>query len=854
MKSFYTNVLVYGSKILYRGIENGRPYRKKLEYYPSLYVNLFASQKHTEFKTIHGQRLSEVKPGNIRECKDFIEQYKDVDSFKIYGNQRFEYSYISENFPEDIDWDISLVSIANIDIEVGSENGFPDPDHANEPITAITFKSKDKKIAFGCGNFNNNRNDVIYYKCRDEIDLIKRFMDEWTGNYPDIITGWNVKLFDIPYLVNRITKVLGEAEAKRLSPWNIIHDRQVNFGMGKVLKSYNLLGISCLDYIDLYRKYAPEGNSQESYKLDNIANVELGERKLSYEEYGNLHSLYRDNFQLFMEYNIRDVELVDKLEDKLKLIELVLTLAYDSKTNYEDAFTQVRMWDILISNHLKKKNIIVPPNEKHRKDQTYIGAYVKDPIVGMHEWIVSLDLNSLYPMLIQQYNISPETLIEPKDYDEHLLGINLQEIAVDSLLYQKVNITDKLKAAKATLTPNGQFFRTEKQGFLPEMMESMYNDRTVYKKKSIEAKKELEKETDPDKRYDIEKRIARYHNLQLAKKVSLNSAYGACGNQYFRFFDIRLASAITTAGQLSIRWIENKLNDYMNSILKTTEIDYVIASDTDSIYLSLHGLVNATIIQKDPSIQRSDVIKFLDKVCESRIQPFIDNAYSNLAGYLNVFSQKMQMKREALADKGIWTAKKRYIINVYNNEGVEYAKPKLKVMGLEMIKSSTPAACKDKLWKVIDLIFNNDQDSVIEFIENFREDFKKLSPSEIAFPRGVNGIKKFSDNISIFGKGTPIHVRGSLLYNDLLIKKKLTKKYPLIKEGEKIKFVYLKEPNILHSNIISFPSTIPEEFDITKEIDYNTQYEKSFVEPLKIVLDSIGWKTEKISSLENFFS
>ncbi len=849
MSNFYTNVQVYGSRILYRGVENGRKVRRKIDYFPTFFV---PAKEKTEWTTIHGEHVAEIKPGNIREARDFIKQHEDVSGFKIYGNNKYEYAFIADTFPDDVEWDASLINITNIDIEVGSENGFPEPSTASEPITAITFRNKNKFVVLGCGKFNNLRDDVWYIQCRDEVDLLKRFLDEWTFDYPDIITGWNVKFFDIPYLVNRITKILGEADAKRLSPWLNLDERRVVL-MGREQIAFVPSGISVLDYIELYKKFAPGGQSQESYKLDAICNVELGERKLSYEEYGSLHTLYKDNYQKFIEYNIRDVELVDKLEDKLKLIELALTLAYDSKTNYDDVFTQVRMWDSIIYNYLKKKNMVVPPITRHSKDQAYVGAFVKDPLLGMHKWVASFDLNSLYPHLIMQYNISPDTLVEPQNYCGTLREfVSRNNVNVDVLLNQECN-TSVLETANVTLTPNGQFFTKEKHGFLPEIMETMYNDRSAYKKKALAAKQEVERETDPGRKVEIEKRIARFNNLQLAKKVSLNSAYGALGNEFFRFFDVRQASAITTAGQLSIRWIENKLNDYMNKILKTNGEDYVIASDTDSIYLSLDKLVSKTIVEQNPNASTKQIIKFMDKVCEDRIQPFIDKAYAELAGYVNAYEQKMQMKREALADKGIWTAKKRYIMNVYNNEGVEYAKPKVKVMGLEMIKSSTPAYCRKILWEAIDIIINKTEDDMIGMIETYRQEFRHQAISDIAFPRGVNGLEKFADAAAIFGKGCPIHVRGSLLYNNLIQRKKLDKTYPLIMEGEKIKFIYLKEPNTIQSNVISFPTIVPKELDIEKYVDYDLQFEKSFLEPLKIILDSINWKTEHVSSLEDFF-
>lgn len=850
MTSFYTNVQVYGSRILYRGVEDGRKVKRKIDYFPTLYV---PSKVHTGFTSVSGDAMAEMKPGNIRETRDFVEQYKDVENFKIYGNQKYEYAFISDHFSDDVDWDLKHINVTNIDIEVGSENGFPEPEYANEPITAITMKNNQGKfIVLGCGKFDNKRDDVWYIQCRDEIDLIKRFIDEWSSDYPDIVTGWNVERFDIVYLANRIRKILGEEAVKRLSPWMIVNERKIRNQLGIEEQAYDMMGIAVLDYLAMYKKFAPEGKSQESYKLDAIAHNEVGERKLSYEEYGNLHTLYKDNYQLFIEYNIKDVELVERIDDKLKLIELALTLAYDSKTNYMDAFSQVRMWDAIVFNHLKKKNIVVDPIVKHSKDAAYEGAFVKDPILGMHKWVASFDLNSLYPHLIMQYNISPDTIIE--DYKDGHRQILTSRVSVDNLLHMDVNL-DGLVNLNCTLTPNGQFFTKERHGFLPEIMETMYNDRSAYKKKAIAAKKELEKETDPTKRYEIEKRIARYNNLQLAKKVSLNSAYGALGNQYFRYFDVRQASGITTAGQLSIRWIEKKINDYLNKILKTEDADYVIASDTDSIYLSLDRLVSKTIIEQKPNASTKQIIAFMDKVCEDKIQPFIDKAYAELAGYVNAYEQKMIMKREALADKGIWTAKKRYVLNVYNNEGVEYAKPKIKVMGLEMIKSSTPSFCREKLWEAIDVVLSGTEEDIIQFIEKTKDEFKNAPIAEISFPRGVNGLEKFRNKTGtgIFEKGCPIHVRGSLIYNSLLMSRKLSKRYQSIKEGEKIKFIYLSEPNTIQSNVISFPQILPEEFDIRKYIDYNTQYEKSFVEPLKIILDAIGWKTEHVSSLEDFF-
>jgi len=844
MSKYYTSVSVYGNNVLYRGVKEGRRVKMKIQYSPTLFLPV---NKKTDWKNLDGEYLEAKRFETIRDAREFVKRYEDVQNFKIFGNSSYEYAFIADNQPGMIDWKMDDISIAIIDIEVGSENGFPDPYLASEPITAIAIRYLNGHMrVYGCGDFNNNNDNVTYIKCVDEYTLCKTFLNDWQENCPDVLTGWNIKFFDIPYIYNRFNKILGEDQTKKLSPWEVIYNREKVI-KGKKQIAYDILGVACLDYIELYKWYAPGGKSQESYRLDNIANVELGTSKLDYSEFDNLHQLYRLNFQKFIEYNIKDVELIVDLENKLKLIELALTLAYDTKTNYEDVFAQTRMWDSLIYSYLYQKKIVVPPKIIKQKTEAFEGAYVKEPQVGKHDWVASFDLNSLYPHLMMQYNLSPETLIEPENYTSEMREVLSNGMNVEKLLEKKVD-TSKLNGV--TMTPNGHFFRTDIQGFVPKMLEEMYEDRKKFKKLMIKCQQDYQTENDKTKKKELENLIARYNNLQLAKKVSLNSAYGAMGSQYFRFYDLRVALAVTLAGQLSIRWIENKINQFMNKLLKTTA-DYVIASDTDSIYLRLGELVNKIYPEKKDS---KSIVAFMDKVCEEKLQPFIDESYQELADYVHAYSQRMQMKREALADKGIWTAKKRYILNVYNNEGVVYKEPKLKVMGLEMIKSSTPSAIREKMKLLIELMMTGTESDVQDFIDTFRQEFKTLSPEEISFPRGVNGLTEYSDSVTLYKKGTPIHVKGAIIYNHYLKELNLTNKYPFIQEGEKLKFTYLKMPNPFKDMVISFPTRLPKEFELQDYIDYDTQFEKSFVEPVQVILDCMKWKAKKTFSLDSFFS
>ena len=827
--NFYTNIYPLGNNICVRGVENGRKFRRKFEFQPTLYVPSKAS--NPQWRSLDGVALDAINPGSIRDTRDFVERYKDVQGFRLYGNVNFVHQYISDSYESEVRFDTDLIRVLYIDIETATEEGFPDIKTANEEILLITVKESDTKqvTTFGTRPFNNSRDDVNYRQFKDERSMLMEFIAYWADNYPDIITGWNTGLFDIPYLIKRIERELGETNAKKLSPWGYLNERKI-FIKGNEEVTYDIHGVAQLDYIDLYKKFTY--SKQESYRLDYIAEQELGDKKK--ENPGDtFREFYTDHWQKFVEYNIHDVELVEKLEDKMKLIELCITMAYNAKINYEDVFSQVRMWDSIIYNHLRKKGIAIPFKNDSRKSDQFEGAYVKDPIIGQHKWVASFDLNSLYPHLIMQYNISPETLTDEK-----------LQVSVDKLLGQEVD-TSYCKRRDLSLTANGWCYRKDIKGFMPELMEQMYANRSKFKKQMLGIQQKYEHDKGNN---ELRKEISRLNNLQMAMKIALNSAYGAMGNQYFRYYDLRMAEGITTSGQLSIRWMANKLNAFMNKTLKTEGKDFVIAIDTDSIYLSLEELVEKVAGDKDTDGK----IKFMDKVCEDVFQPFIDQGYQELADYMNAYSQKMQMKREVLADKGIWTAKKRYILNVHNSEGVQYAKPKLKVMGLEMVKSSTPAVIRDKLKDSIEVILQGDQKMLHKYVEEFRKEFLTLPVQDIAFPRGVNGLKQYAGS-PIYAKGTPIHVRGSLLFNHYVKRKDLEKKYQPIREGDKIKFVYVRKPNPFNEDVIAFPTELPKEFGLHDFIDYDTQFQKVFLDPLQIVIEPLGWKTEEESSLEDFF-
>ena len=830
---FYTNVQMVGDNFLVRGYEDGKHFATREKFYPTLFVS---SNKKTKYKTLEGDYVEAVKPGTVRESRDFIKKYDGVEGFKVFGNERFIYQYISDKYPEEeVKFDINKIKISTLDIEVKSENGFPDVESAAEEILLISLQDYNTKQirTWGLGTFDNKQENVIYKSFKTEYELLLDFINWWMveTNTPEVVTGWNSELYDIPYLTRRLDRVLGQKLMRRMSPWGLVTEREIHI-MGRKQISYDIGGVTQLDYLNLYKKFTYK--AQESYRLDYIASVELGQKKLDHSEFDTFKDFYTNGWQKFVEYNIIDVELVDRMEDKLKLIELALTMAYDAKVNYQDIFFQVRLWDCIIYNELKKRNIAIPQKVGSKKDEKYAGAYVKEPIPGKYDWVVSFDLNSLYPHLIMQYNISPETLIDKRH----------PSATVDRILGEEINF--ELYKDNA-ICPNGAMYRKDKRGFLPELMQKYYDERVIYKNRMIKAKKAYEKT--PTK--TLEKEIARCNNIQMAKKISLNSAYGAIGNQYFRYYKLENAEAITLSGQVSIRWIENKMNQKINHILKTEDVDYVIASDTDSIYLNLGPLVE--VIYKEREKTTESIVGFLNKICEMEFEKYIESSYEALASYVNAYDQKMIMKRENIADRGIWTAKKRYILNVWDSEGVRYNEPKLKIMGIEAVKSSTPAPCRKAIKDALIVMMSGTENEMIDFISNFRQEFKSLPPEEISFPRTVSDVVKYRGRNAIYEKGTPIHARGSLLFNHHIKRLKLEGKYSLIGNGEKVKFCYLRSPNPIHENVMSFIQDFPREIGLEKYVDYDLQFEKSFLDPLKIILDVIQWNVEKTTTLESFF-
>jgi DNA polymerase elongation subunit (family B) len=895
VRRYYTNVYRAGNFLYVREIQNGKRRKFKTEYKPTLYTTT------TRQSTLHapdGTPVEPIQPGTMQDCYQFMQKYKGVANFRIYGNTGYEYAYINETYPTHIEYKWNELVIVNLDIEVESKNGFSEAKDANNEVIAITIKNSADGIfhVFACQPFdevqyNKDHTDtkIIYHLCQDEVDLLEQFLDLWETVEPDIVTGWNIRLYDIPYLVNRMSRIMSSDAAKRMSPWGQVRENTVNiFGNPEVV--YDVAGVSVLDYLLIYRKNVLE--PRESYRLDYIAEVELKERKLDYSEHATLQALYENDFKKFIEYNIHDVRLVDRIDAKRKLIELQLIVAYHAHVNYVDVLSQVRTWDTLICNYLLSQGYVVPQRSDVDKDTQFTGAFVMKPVPGMFEWIASFDVQSLYPTIMRTLNMGMESKLEIKqmtaEMRRYMSYINTSLMVADDEGKMNVNpdtivngITDELIQhfydEDVAVAANAVFYRREPKSFYSVMIEELFNNRLEYKGKLKKAKTELSTCTDPVRKAELETEVSIWDLKQNATKIMLNSLYGACGNQYFRFFDVKNAEAVTTTGQFIIQYVAHGIDAYLNrkmgfgpceacckfnerleqgspKLVCTHEAipaqKFVVYSDTDSVYVTLKAVVDKFC----PNGEMMEKVDFVDNLCKNAIQKEINRLFRLITErYLNGVGSSLLMNREVIGDKAIWTAKKRYIVNVRDKEGIRKPKGELKYMGVEIKKTTVPKFCRDAMEEAVRIVMEKDQQTLFDFVASTKAKFLAQKVENVSFPRGVNGLTKYGDPKTIYTKGTPFHVKGVLTYNHFIDKLNLAGRYPKIKDGEKMKFFYLREPNPANTNTMAFLTEMPSEFGLENYIDWELQWEKSFIEPLMLILNAIKWDTQPRASLADFF-
>lgn len=840
---FYTYADKVGNRIFHRYVDSfGKRHIEIIDEYP---LEIYTPGIIKDSTSLDGLKLSKISFDSVKAFNEFVKSQKET--MKLYGQTSAAHQFISSHYPGEIKFDISKCKILNFDIETEADQGFPEPKYASQKILSISLKvfGTNEFVTLGLKEIKNKKSKKSkFIQCNNEAHLLNTFLGLWMTIKPDFITGWNIEGFDIPYLVNRIKRVLGDEKANELSPFHkhskyVLQPIEIKNGRGD--ETYRIAGVTALDYMQLYMKFAPQ--KLESYKLDFVGEHEGVGNKIDYSDFGgSLTRLYNENYDLFIEYNEQDVLLVEKLDEKLDFIQLAISIAMMTKSRLSEVFGTVKIWDNLIYNMLRAEGIQPPPENFARDAVDFLGGYVKEPIPGRYEWVVSLDLTSLYPSIIRMYNMSPETLVGASRGRESWMNRMLNQEPV----------TSEASAEGCAMAANGTIYRQDIDGILPKAMTYVFNERKRFKNLMLKCKKEREKlAKSKEDTKEKDKEIAMMNAFQLAMKVVANGGYGSIGNSSFRYFDPQIAEAITLTGQMTIQYIERKINAFLNEKFKTENIDYVITMDTDSVYVTLKKFVDGLGLE-----DKSKIVDALDTFIKSEIEPMLEKEYQALADYVGCKKNLMDMKREAIGDVGIFRGKKNYLMQVYDNEGVRFAKPQLKMVGIETAKSSTPKIVREELSKCLDVIINKTNDDLFKNIKEFKEKFMSSDIVSISSPRGCNEFKKFMTNnpTSPFKKGTPIHVKGVISYNQALRENdKLAKKYEPIKEGSKIKFIYLIQPNHFRTNVISFIDRLPEEFGLEEYIDKETQFDKVFIRPLKSFTDLVGWKTEKTNDLSDLF-
>lgn len=838
MSRFYTAVDRIGQHMFVRGYEDGKPFRDKYQYSPTLYV---PTNKLTGYVDIYGVPQLPMQFDSMYDASTFIKETKMVSNGVVNGMDNFNLAFISDVFGKQKP-DTKLVRIKNLDIEVhaatytdpndpstAKPDGFPDPEIAKWPVDAITMYDNidDLYTVYSTRKWTKQAStlkpellDKVVYKYFDsERDMLFEFIQDWCECYPDIVTGWYSNSFDIPYMYRRISMVLGEAIANRLSPYNRTEIKTMQDNQNGQRQFIKLLGVAQLDYIELYKKFVLEPRA--NFRLGYIAKVEINDDKLDYE--GSLVDLAINDPQNYVDYNIYDVDLVKRINEKLLLIDLMMFMTYEAGMTFEDGYSPIKQWDSIIFNHLRKEKKVVPMKRNHQASK-FEGAYVKDPLIGLFEWIESFDLESLYPGIIRQGNISPETIVD-QYYNAN----------VDDYVAMKVNLAGE----QYSVCANGTRYRKDIRGVIPIVVEHLFMQRKHFKNLMKQAK-QAGNEAD----------VRKYDLLQKAAKIAINSAYGALGNAYFRYYDLRNAEAVTLTGQVIIKWAAKHFNEYLNKTIGGKPKDRVAAIDTDSCYVVFEDFVNKFYSGRSVA----DTVNMLDQLAEKKIQPLLNQWYAELAKYMNHYESVMYMKREAIASTGFFIAKKRYALAVWDMEGYRYSEPETKIMGIETQRASTPPLARTGLKSAIDLILDQKQTELLAHIETVHQKYQTVDYREIAGISSANNLAKYTVGDMQPGFKCPGHLKGVMAYNRHA--RKFDGVDPIM-EGEKIAYILLREPNTYGCERFAFKAgtKIPAEMEpdrIFKFMDRELMFDKSFIKPLATICDAIKWKYKDEVSLEDF--
>jgi DNA polymerase elongation subunit (family B) len=687
--------------------------------------------------------------------------------------------------------------------------------------------------------------DVRQYDM-DEPAMLKDFLTFWSSQRIDVISGWNSEGFDVPYLVNRLKNVLGDQPTSLLSPWGDVKERRYRDDNGNECQTYDIYGITHLDYLVLYKKFNP--GAKESFKLDFIANLELEHGKLPMKG-ASFRENYLSYWNEFILYNLVDTYLLHQLEGEMLQVRLAMQVAYMAKCNFGDVVSSMRVWESFIYNHFLGLNIAEDWKKPSNKKESIVGAYVKDVVPGKYGWTYSIDATALYPSIIMQNNISPETIIghSPIFIDDVMAGKHTEYVVDNSII-----------------SANGLLTTKDVCGFIPTLINRTFDMRNMYKKEMLnleKRKQEIEGTPGSDLECkDLTSRIASMNIAQGAIKILNNSFYGNLALQYFRYYDPRMAEAVTATGQVFIKKTNQFVDEILSKILGTAG-EYVYYMDTDSCYINCQLLVDRHCVGKSDQ----EIVTFIEKFVFGVIAPELNKRLSEFAKTMGVDDCRISFKLECIGPSMIMSQKKKYLFDILYYEGVRYKEPKMKVMGIDIVRSSTPGVVKDYLTDAATICLRGTESELQSHVESVKKQFMSLDYTQASFPRGCNGMSVYGatsgNTISldgesvatVYGAKTPIQVRGALVYNHHLKKMGLDSKYPLINDGERVKFIMMNKRNPFREDVIAFPDKLPPEFDLVKYIDWNLQYKKAFVAPLEKITNALGWSMEKQPDPEFLF-
>jgi len=837
--------------------ETGERITVSRTYYPYLYIE--TSGQHDEI-SLYNTKLKKKTFSSSKERRIFSE--KDENK-RIYHNFTCSQQFLIDEFSSEIDNPDFVkhpLKIFYLDIETYSPDEFPEPSLAKAPVNMITIYDNlsEKFHSFGLGEYDSHDN-IIYHNCKTEIVLLERFLDFFQKDYPDIVTTWNGEVFDIPYLVNRIGRVLGDDQAKKLSPYNNIISKEIFTKFGKKAEKFYIEGIANLDYMNVYKKFCPV--QRESYSLGSITSLELGESKIEYEE-SNLSSLADKNWKQFVDYNIQDVNLLVKLEEKLHYLNIIRSLSHVGLTNLETAMSTISIVAGAVAIQAKKNKKIIP-TFPHKEDDgvTIEGAFVSEPQRGFHDAVISFDANSLYPNLIRTCNMSPETKVG-----------NLEKLDDKTILHhvngKKYTLTDeKLKVLmekeNLAVTKIGTLFSQKETGLVPQIIEENYKKRVDIKKELKKIKKELVNSEKNSKDYKQQKtRESILNNKQYALKILMNSIYGAFANNFFFLRDRDVARSITITGQSVIKKGSQIIEEFFvkNGIEKESleKNSPMVYGDTDSCHVSVQRLLeknNIKLLKKDKTLN-SDAEKVIDN-----LEKYINEQITVWAKKeLNSSSPKIEFKRESICDVAIYIQKKRYVLHVIDEEGVSC--DKTKYTGIEVVRSTMTKQVKEFNKKIIEtMIQTRDPSQTNIILEKIYEDFQTKDENNLSFVVGIKNYEKYSDLCNELStvKGMPVHVKAAYYYNYFLKKQSLIKKHETITSGDKIQYYYVQQPNQFAISVMAFKNRLPDEIKDLFPMDKEKQFEKLVLETMRKIFEPVGWEIREpgkmnYANLELLFS